>query len=472
MNATRAVGFGLVTLLLVRLLDMVVVPLTDPTEGRYAEIARKMVETGNWITPQFDYGVPFWAKPPLHSWLSAAGIAALGPTPFAARLGILLAAIATLVILWLWARTVTDKTLAAAAVLLTASSALFYAASAFVMTDMVLTLGVTAAMAGFYNGMLGQRRWGYLFFAGIAIGLLAKGPVATVLTMMPITAFMVWRGGWGDLRRLPWLGGTAMVLVLVVPWYVAAEIATPGFLHYFIIGEHIQRFLQPGWKGDLYGAGRRHPHGTIWLYWLLATLPWSPMLPILAWRMKKSWPLHGDKGLMLYLLFFMLSPLILFTVAANILWAYVLPGIPAAGLLAILLWTKSGAPQPRWLALGTAEMAVAFLIVAGVAAYGTGRLALPSDERLVAAFPGSGRLGIVGDRSFSAEFYTQGKIKRLGTADDIEAWMTPNDGVMILKSDYDRLRDKLANLSAVAEDKNHLLLMEGPALATAKPPAR
>ena len=63
MNATRAVGFGLVTLLLVRLLDMVVVPLTDPTEGRYAEIARKMVETGNWITPQFDYGVPFWAKP-------------------------------------------------------------------------------------------------------------------------------------------------------------------------------------------------------------------------------------------------------------------------------------------------------------------------------------------------------------------------------------------------------------------------
>ncbi len=109
MTRNRAVLWGLVLLLAARLLAMFLVPLTDSTEARYAEIARKMVETGNWITPQFDYGVPFWAKPPMHTWLSALGIEAFGPSPFAARLGILVSAIATLAILWLWASTFTDR---------------------------------------------------------------------------------------------------------------------------------------------------------------------------------------------------------------------------------------------------------------------------------------------------------------------------------------------------------------------------
>lgn len=153
MTKSRAILWGLFLLLAVRVAAMIWVPLTDPTEARYAEIARKMVETGNWITPQFDYGVPFWAKPPLHTWLSAMGIAAFGVTPFAVRLGILLSALATLAILWFWARTVTDRVTAGVAVLVAASSALFFVALGFVQTDMALTLGVTACMAGFYGGL-------------------------------------------------------------------------------------------------------------------------------------------------------------------------------------------------------------------------------------------------------------------------------------------------------------------------------
>ena len=79
-------------------------------------------------------------------------------------------------------------------VLVAASSGLFFVALGFVQTDMALTLGVTACMAGFYGGLQGDRRWGWLFFLGLAIGLLAKGPVATVLSVMPITAWMIWRG--------------------------------------------------------------------------------------------------------------------------------------------------------------------------------------------------------------------------------------------------------------------------------------
>jgi len=469
LTASRAILWGLFLLLVVRVAAMIWVPLTDPTEARYAEIARKMAETGNWITPQFDYGVPFWAKPPLHTWLSAMGISIFGVTPFAVRLGILLSALATLTILWLWARTLTDRITAGVAVLLTASSGLFFVALAFVQTDMALTLGVTACMAGFYGGLQGDRRWGWLFFLGLAIGLLAKGPVATVLSMMPITAWMIWRGNWKDLLHLPWVGGMILVAVLVIPWYVAAEIATPGYLYYFIIGEHIQRFLQPGWSGDLYGAGRAHPKGMIWLFWILATLPWSPLLPLLLWRLRKGVPrpvagdVPADRGLYLYLFMFALAPLVLFTPAANIIVTYVLPGVPAAALLSVMLWVRIGPAQPKWLHLGVAEV----LVVAGgitvVAFLGLGRSAIPSEASLVGSFEGPGRLAILNARSFSAEFYTQGKITRLKTIDDVGVWLAPGDAVLVPKYRQNEFVGRFGDaVKSVAENRKYLLYALSP----------
>lgn len=462
MTKSRAVLWGFILLLIVRLAAMIWFPLTDPTEARYAEIARKMVETGNWITPQFDYGVPFWAKPPLHTWLSAAGIAAFGATPFAARLGILLATIATLTILWRWALTLTDRTTAAVAVLVAASSGLFFVAAAFVQTDMVLTLGVTACMAGFYGGIRGSRRWGWLFFLGLAIGLMAKGPVAVILSLTPIFVWMLWRGGWKELARLPWAGGTALCVVLVLPWYVAAEIATPGFLHYFLIGEHIQRFLQPGWKGDLYGAGREHPRGTIWWYWLVATLPWCPLLPVLLWRLRKGMPDGGE--LHLYLLLFALTPLAFFTESANILLTYVLPGVPAAALLAVILWLRIGPAGAVWLKLGMAEVLLVFTGITVASFLGLDRSALPTEAHLIATFPDTSRLAILDSRSFSAEFYRQGKITALKTPADLAAWLSPGDGVLVLKRDRDMFAAHFGDaVKPVAEDRNYLLFVPTPA---------
>ena len=469
MTASRAILWGLFLRLIVRVAAMIWIPLTDPTEARYAEIARKMVETGNWITPQFDYGVPFWAKPPLHTWLSAMGIAALGVTPFAVRLGILLSALATLTILWLWARTLTDRVTAGVVVLMTASSGLFFVALAFVQTDMALTLGVTACMAGFYGGLQGDRRWGWLFFLGLAIGLLAKGPVATVLSMMPITAWMIWRGNWKDLLYLPWVGGMILVAVLVIPWYLAAEIATPGYLHYFIIGEHIQRFLQPGWSGDLYGAGRAHPKGMIWLFWIFTTLPWSPLLPLLLWRLRKGVPkpvtgdVPGDRGLYLYLFMFALAPLVLFTPAANIIVTYVLPGVPAAALLSVILWVRSGPAQSGWLHLGVTEVLVVAAGITVVSFLGLARSAIPSEASLVESFEGPGRLAILDARSFSAEFYTQGKIIRLKTIDDVGAWLAPGDAVLVPKHRQGEFAGRFGDtVKSVAENRKYLLYVPSP----------
>lgn len=205
---------------LLRLCAIFVLPLTDTTEARYAEIARKMVETGNWLTPQFDYGVPFWGKPPLHTWLSAAGMQVFGVSEAAARLPILLCALAVLALVWLWVRDIVGPGSALLATVVLATMGMFFGASAFAMTDMPVVLGGTLVMVGFWNALAredGASRWGYAVFLGLAVGMLAKGPVAVVLCAIPLLLWLGLSWNWHLLRRLPWMRGTALLLVLVVP---------------------------------------------------------------------------------------------------------------------------------------------------------------------------------------------------------------------------------------------------------------
>ena len=244
---------------------MVLVPFTDTTEARYAEIARKMLETGDWITPQFSYGVPFWGKPPLHTWLSAAGMGIFGVNELAARLPIFLVACGLLALIYYWARAEKGQSFALVGTTLLTSSAMFYVASGCVMTDIPLVAGTALSMAAFWNAVQNrkqQRLWAYLFFVGLAVGLLAKGPVAIILIGLPVVLWAIlgnrWKATWRD---LPWVTGTVLMLAIAAPWYILAELKTPGFLRYFLIGEHFERFLVSGWEGDLYGNAHAEPRG-------------------------------------------------------------------------------------------------------------------------------------------------------------------------------------------------------------------
>lgn len=326
--------------LLTRLVTLGLYPVMDTTESRYAEIARKMVELGDWITPWHDYATPFWGKPPLSIWLTAGSLRVLGENEFAARLPHLLCALLVIALIWDWSRRRSPRD-AGLAVGMLVGSALFFVAAGAVMTDMALTLGTTLAMRGFWLGLHGndreRRRERWLLFLGLAVGLLAKGPVAVVFVGLPIAAWAIATGAFTrTLRGLPWLRGTLLMLLLTLPWYVAAEYRTPGFLEYFIVGEHWKRFVLPGWAGDLYGSAHAYPLGSIWLFAFVACLPWSLILPLAAIARRRgaadaAEPPH--RALTLYLLFWGLTPCIFFSAARNILWTYVLPGLPALALL-------------------------------------------------------------------------------------------------------------------------------------------
>ncbi|MEM9172631.1 MAG: glycosyltransferase family 39 protein [Pseudomonadota bacterium] len=322
----------------VRLLTLGSYPLHDKTEARYAEIARVMVESNNWVTPQVFPDTPFWGKPPLSTWSTALSLWLFGASEFAARLpSFLWCAFAIGLILLAGGQCFTQASgFAAAAVFLT--SLLGFIGAGATMTDPALLFSVTLSQMSFCMVITAHRpktRYRYGLFVGVGLGLLAKGPIALVLIGLPLLIWVIWERRFVWLwKTLPWVRGTTLAMAIAVPWYVAAEIRTPGFLNYFLIGEHVLRFVDSGWSGDLYGSAHEQARGTIWLYAIAATLPWSLIacVALVSARHTAFSPSQWS-ALEKFLMLCLSAPLLFFTFAGNILPTYVLPGIPAFSLL-------------------------------------------------------------------------------------------------------------------------------------------
>lgn len=432
----RILWILLIAICMIRLVSLGGYPLADTTEARYGNIARLMVETGDWITPQFTLGVPFWGKPPLSFWLSAASMKVFGVSEFGSRLPSLLLGVVVSVMLWHLASRQRNNHYALVAIVILNSSILFWVSSGAVMTDHSLLTATTLCMVAFWRCMKSdgpsRRLWGYAFFAGLAMGLLAKGPVALVLTGVPVGSWILVTGNWRTAcRKIPWISGLLLTIALSLPWYLLAENKTPGFLDYFLIGEHWQRFLVPGWKGDLYGSGHLRPRGMIWLYWLVCTLPWSIAVPLMCWRKQFRDFLvklfsQRDEWI-LYLLFWAVVPMLFFTMARNILPAYVLPGLPAFALLLAMLFQSSMDPKQftsvRGLTWTTSSMTLLCILALVFVSLGYGP-ATRSQKKLVTAFQESrgeeSRLTYLFKRPFSAEFYSDGQAELAKTIQETE----------------------------------------------------
>ncbi|WP_054030202.1 ArnT family glycosyltransferase [Desulfatitalea tepidiphila] len=484
---TLLISFGLL-----RLATLGAYPLADTTEARYGNIARLMLETGDWVTPQYSHGVPFWGKPPLSTWLAAGSMKLFGMNEFAVRLPSFLLALAAMILVWHMAEQQRSRDHAMAAALILATSALFFVSSGAVMTDPALSAGTTLCMTAFWQALntpgRAGRLWGYAFFIGVAVGLLAKGPVAVVLTALPIGLWTLLQRRWWDVwQRLPWLGGLTLTVCLSVPWYALAEHKTPGFLDYFLIGEHWKRFTVPGWKGDLYGNAHVRPKGTIWLYGLACSLPWSSALLVyLPKREFRSGLLKrlsiGD-GWILYLTLWATAPMLFFTLAGNILWTYVLPGLPALALLTAEVMIAgsglSGKPMAAFKALswGASLFLLIFAVALGWIAMGNGP-AERSQMRLIAAYHGTrgpdqekGHLIYLFKRPFSAEFYSKGKALLARNFKEAEKLLDDKtiDYLAVQSKNLDRLPEVLTRrFNTVYKTEEYYLLMEKVASARAE----
>ena len=410
---------------LARLLTLGLYPLTDTTEARYGEVARKMAELGNWVTPLYDYGVPFWAKPPLTTWLSAISIQLLGVNEFAARLPYFLLAVLIAWLLWRWVSR-SSASQAQLAVAMMSGTLLYFIASAAVMTDLGLVLGTTLAMIGFWaafeEGESARPKEVWLLFIGLGIGLLAKGPIAVVLSGLPIGLWMLLTGNIkASWQRVPWLKGSLLTLAIAAPWYVMAEIRTPGFWEYFFIGEHWSRFTVTGWAGDKYGTAHATQRGAIWLFALAAVMPWTVLLPLL-WIGRKliqtpqkfETPSYS-RSLTIYLLAWSVASCLFFTMSGNILWTYVLPALPAMALLAARWLSRD--VRARWVSgvvaagvLAMSLLVTAFFVREEVAdSWKSAKTVVQAHQTSASGQP----LIFMGDLPYSASFYSKGKARAL-----------------------------------------------------------
>ncbi len=476
LSTRRTLWWSLAVLLIARLLCSAVVPLTDTTEARYGEIARKMLETGDWITPQHDYGVPFWAKPPLSTWLASGSMKLFGINEFAVRLPSTLLGIGMLLLVGWWARARHGRDFALAATTALAGMSLFFTASGAVMTDASLAFCTTLAMVAFWQALRADsarphkyRSWGYVFFIALGLGLLAKGPLVGVLTLLPISLWIALNGNWRDAwRALPWLRGTLLMLAIAAPWYVAAEHKTPGFLTYFIFGEHLGRFLHAGWTGDKYGNAHAEPLGMVWLFWLAAALPWSFVFVARIRTLFQPEHNAGD-GWLSYLLLWSFIPVLFFSFAHNIIWTYPLPALPAFAVLTQELLMRRASEKPFGPQLAALNMLTPAAMLVVTALYGSGMEAMlkPSQKSSASYFLQQHRepdaeLYYFHHRYYSGEFYTGGKARTIDEKHLSDLFDNGHtDYLMIRDRDLDHLAPALrAHFRAAKTFGNLIMLRE------------
>jgi len=452
------------SLIAVRLVSLGLFPLYDTTEARYGEMARIMVETNNWITPQFDYNVPFWGKPPFQTWISALSFSWFGISEFSARLPHFVCGLITCYLVFRFTKSLANKNSAIFSLLILTSSLGFILAIGMVMTDSALLMAYTLAMVCYWQCYSQKDKVvsGHLFFVALALGMLIKGPVAVVLIGISLVFWSLWQGCFKDaIKRLPWLTGTLVFLLLTLPWYIWAEIRTPGFLEYFILGEHVQRFLVSGWQGDLYGTAHVKPRGMIWLYWLICASPWSFIVLGLLVKKYRGIELpqnkYQEQGINKYLICWMISPLLLFTLAGNILPIYVLPGFSALAVLVAIncQWTA----RSNYLALSS------FLILICLIGFlSAGVMNKKSEAELLA---GKGitkniELYYWQKRPFSAQFYSKGQAQLLDNKDKLIGIVQSKKGVFIAikPHDLDLLQDMIPSFCLVNKKTESRLLLK------------
>ena len=212
--------------------------------------------------------------------------------------------------------------------------------------------------------------------------------------------------------------GLTLACAIFLPWYLAAEHAYPGFISYFIIGEHFSRFLVPGWTGDRYGFAHSQPFGAIWVFWIGAALPWMhifiPRLAALLRRQERPDPLAS------FLWCATLVPLAFFTFSRNIIWTYALTALPPFAVLVAQHIERSTELVQRRTAIG---LFIYALLVAAASPLIVRQVGRNSDRDLVQAAPAGAQLQYLAKPAFSSAFYTHGNLRRVPSGDHVHGYV-------------------------------------------------
>lgn len=336
--------------------------LIRPDEGRYAEIPREMVVSGDWTTPRLNE-LKYFEKPPLQYWATAVAYEAFGEHQWTSRLWAALTGFAGILLAWFTGTRLFGREAGIYSALLLGSSML-YAMMAHINTlDMGVTFFITL---GLFSLLLAQgeeriaarRNWMWLAWAGLALAVLSKGLMGVILPGATLFLYSVFNRDIGVWKRMHWFSGLLLFSLIAVPWFVLVIKANPEFFQRFFIYEHFERFTTKV-------HGRFQP----WYYFvpilLLGMMPWTMLMAdtvLRTWRgsVQKAKTFSPERFLLVWAVFVYLF----FSVSDSKLPSYLLPMFPALALLMGRQLAEMKARRLFWLTLPALLVAIALLAVA------------------------------------------------------------------------------------------------------------
>jgi 4-amino-4-deoxy-L-arabinose transferase-like glycosyltransferase len=314
--------------------------LWEPDEGRYAEVAREMLLQGDYVTPRNDW-VRYFEKPPLVYWVTAGAMRLFGANEFAARAPAALFSAGQVAVTEALGEAMFGPVAGVIAAVALALSPLFFGFARFATPDPALAFFFTAALASFYmaadsgsfrrgSGHNWMVVWMVLAAALLGLGTLAKGPVALALGGAVALVWLVIEGRAREVFAMPWFSCAIVYLAIAAPWFVLAAERNAGFLQFFFVHEHLQRYLE----------STEHEWGPYFFAIVVAggMWPWLYFAPLGLHDLRRR---DGDEpavtkrrsALMFLLIWFGLI-FVFFSIPRSKLGEYILPGFPPLAIIA------------------------------------------------------------------------------------------------------------------------------------------
>lgn len=303
--------------------------LVPTDEGRYAEMAREMVATGDWITQRLN-GIKYFEKPPLQNWMNALTFSLFGLGDWQARLWTGLCGLIGILAASYTAYKIYGRRVAISTALILGSS-FYWAAMGHINTlDMGLSGMMTLALCGLLlaqrDGASGkeQRNGMLLCWAGMALATMSKGLIGFVLPGAVLVLYTIWTRDLGLWLRLHMGKGLLLFFAITVPWFILVWQANPEHPHFFFIHEHFQRF-----------TSTVHKRGGAWYYFfpllIVGIVPWLGLLlqSLLASVRKEHSQFQAKKMLLIWTVFIFFF----FSISGSKLPSYILPIFPALAIL-------------------------------------------------------------------------------------------------------------------------------------------
>ncbi|CAM3711979.1 ArnT family glycosyltransferase [Polynucleobacter antarcticus] len=302
--------------------------LIPSDEGRYAEIAREMLVTGDWVTPRYN-GYKYFEKPPLQIWATATAFHVFGIGDWQARLWTALTGFLTIVFVGFTGARIYKPRAGWLAAIALASSPMWVIGGHVNSLDMGLSAFLVAALCSLLLAQTadkssGTRHWMWACWAFMALATLSKGLIGIVIPGMVFAVYAITAWDWSIFKRLHIISGTVLFLAITAPWFVLVAGRNPEFLEFFFIHEHLQRFTQTA-------HSRTGPIYYFIPLLLIGFLPWVAQIP---GAIKQAWDERNrqfSSGWLLACWFTVIFGF--FSISQSKLPGYIIPIFPALALL-------------------------------------------------------------------------------------------------------------------------------------------